>query len=413
MFSVLNSSNDWAKVEKDVCDLLFTVTDRDTEALDEHLAKSDALQVYRMLQVVNKELASIKLENIILTDFLQKNDPIQLQKIDHMRKKSTESRRSSGFQDIQKRKSSSIGSGKVSPTLFRINSRTASTADSGFKHLRKIPVDFHINYKTKCEFAEKLAAEVQQKCAALQKQGIYDIKTLKAHIEELQYRTADTEETLKTFKVQFLQNDFLANATDRQRESYFRKFINIWLRNGRAMLGTMRLKITSIQEHCHQQRTALISKADLSAMLGAVDFQQLQIKREMQSRSLEEKNISIAGLKEASAKATSTLGNEKKNLMALEQKSKVLQEKTNDIGKGITKLEQESKNVEKELDLAMDALRTLKIQVEEYVAPSINDYIFSKQEILALEKEQKLLERKSYIQNIKYQNLLRKLKSQN
>ncbi|XP_055849747.1 uncharacterized protein LOC129914488 [Episyrphus balteatus] len=410
MFSLLNSSHGSPRIDKDVYELLFTVyNQRDTEGLKDCLEKSDALDVFRMVQEVNRELTSVKLENVILIDFLQKNDPRLLVGLDHVRKHSIEIRHST----MERRKSYVDSGGGSSPILGRSESRTTSIGGSTMGSMRRTATDYTINYRAKVEIAEKLAAEIQRHCEVLEAKGTQDIKILKGQIEEVQYRCADTEETIKNFKVQFLQNDVLENATEKQKEAQLRKFINNWLKNGRALLGTMRLKITSIQEKCHQQRTALISKADLSGMLGPVDFEQLQIKRDDQTRSLDEKNISLAGLKEVTGKASLSLAKEKKNLLAIEQKSKALQEKTADVVKGISKLEQESRIVEKELESIKESLKTIKIQVEEFEAPSITDYILKKQELIALEKEEKLLQRKSYIQNIKLQNMNMKLRSRN
>lgn len=243
---------------------------------------------------------------------------------------------------------------------------------------------------------------------------MHDIKLLNARVEELRFRSAETDETAKNFQLHFLSDArdiaFLEKATEKQLERKFRKFVNNWNKNARALLGTMRLRITSLQESCQQHRTALITKADLSGILGAVDFEQLKIKKNEYQKQLDEKNTHMAGLKGVTGKASLAMAEEKQEMMNIEEKSKKISNKIVEVVKAIGKLEKEAKYVDAENVKAVKMLEDLKEQVGRFDAPSVNQYIEQKDELAMLEKEEKMLHRKLYILHMKVNNIAYKCK---
>lgn len=233
-------------------------------------------------------------------------------------------------------------------------------------------------------------------------------------MEEIHYMYEETRETTKIFQLHFMRDDkdlaFLNTATEKQLERKIRKFVNNWLKNARALLSTMRLRITALHEHCQQLRNELLTKADLSGILTSVDFEKLMIKRTELVNALEEKNTHMAGLKGVTGKASLSMSEEKQVMMNIEEESKQLNNKTLDVIKTISKLEKEANQVELENDKDMETLNNLKEQLERYEAPSVHDYIGKKDEVLALEKEEKMLKRKIYILEMKLDNTQRKCK---
>ncbi|XP_055916767.1 coiled-coil domain-containing protein 113 [Eupeodes corollae] len=406
MFNRMNSPRGSPRMDKDIHEVKFPTSynQDNAEAMKECLAKKDSVAAFRMLQRVHKELHLIKLENFVLNDFLQKNDPKLLNDLDNFKKRNAKIRLSM----MEKRKSlvdSSYLGGR--------QSRATSLAGSAIGSLQKPAQEYNLNYRTKIDMAERLIVEIKKQIEVIKAKGVDDIKILKSKIEAMRYQCADRQEIIRNFEMHFLLNDALIYATEKQKIKQFRKYMNKCLKNGKTMLGTMRLKVTSVKEHCHQLRTILISKAEISGMLVPVDFEQLQIKKEEQIRILEEKNINLFGLKEVAGKTAQCLAKEKKNLETLEEKSKILVEKTAKAIKGISKLEKESRVFENELELEEEGLRHFKIQAEEFEAPSILDYINKKQELVALQKEQKRLQRKANIKTMKLKNIISKLRAEN
>lgn len=237
---------------------------------------------------------------------------------------------------------------------------------------------------------------------------------MRGHLEELHFMSVETQETTKNFKLHFLQDErdiaFLNTATEKQLDRKIRKFVNSWIKTARALLATMRLKITALREHCQQLRNELLTKADLSGILTAIDFEKLTIKRTELINSLEEKNVHMAGLKGVTGKASLAMAEEKQIMMNLDDESKLLNSKTVDVIKAIGKLEREANMVEMENEKDIATLKNLKRQLEQFNAPSVNQYMAKKDEVLALEKEEKMLRRKIYIMNMKLDNTQRKCK---
>lgn len=235
---------------------------------------------------------------------------------------------------------------------------------------------------------------------------------LNAKIEELQFRYNETDETMKNFQLHFLKDErdiaFLETASEKQIERKFKKFVNNWLKNARALLSTMRLRITALHENCQQLRSDLITKSDLSGILSAVDFEQLMIKRNELLNSLDEKNAHMAGLKSVTGKASLAMSDEKQIMMNIEEESKSIANKTVDVIKNVSQLEREAKAVEEENKKELKILQSLKEQLERYQAPSVNQYVEKKDELLMLEKEEKMLQRKIYILNMKLNNVYKR-----
>lgn len=235
-------------------------------------------------------------------------------------------------------------------------------------------------------------------------------------MEEMRFSQIETQETAKNFELHFLRDErdliFLNSATEKQLERKFRKFVNNWIKNARALLGTMHLKITALQEHCQQLRNELLTKADLSGILTAIDFEKLIIKRSELLNAMEEKNIHMAGLKGVTGRASLSMAEEKQVMMNIEEESRQLNNKTTEVVKAITKLEKEANAVEVENEKDMQTLENLRSQLERYEAPSVNEYVEKKDEVLALEKEEKMLRRKIYILNMKLDNTQKKCKRQ-
>lgn len=242
-----------------------------------------------------------------------------------------------------------------------------------------------------------------------------EVKQLRAKIEELHYRSEETIETEKNFMLHFLRdsNDiaFLESATERQVERKLRKFTANWFKNARALLGTMRLTIVSLQETCQQHRADLITKADLSGILTAVDFEKLIIKRTELTNELEEKNIHMSGLKGVTGKTSLAMTEEKQAMMNLETEMRYVLNRTEEITRTIAKLEKEVAAVEVNNEKDYVILNELRAQLEEYEAPSITEYIEKKEEALSLEKEEKMLQRKIYILNMKLNNVIRRCRN--
>ncbi|XP_064540944.1 uncharacterized protein LOC135430268 [Drosophila montana] len=377
------------------------------EERKQRLSDLDALEMLRTIEEVQKELAIYKLENYIMVDFLEKNDPkllvgLRQRRTSILKRLQTKRIATDGLQQSSRHSSSKRS---ISMSVYMAGMSTAGTE-------RRKQVDHKLNYKAKAELAEKAATEVEKRVIDIEKNAMVEVKQLRAKIEELYYRSEETIETEKNFMLHFLRDEndaaFLESATERQIERKLRKFTANWFKNARALLGTMRLTIVSLQETCQQHRADLITKADLSGILTAVDFEKLIIKRTELTNELEEKNIHMSGLKGVTGKTSLAMTEEKQAMMNLETEMRNVLNRTEEITRTIAKLEKEVATVQANNEKDHIILGELRAQLEEYEAPSVTEYIEKKEEALYLEKEEKMLQRKIYILNMKLNNVLRR-----
>ncbi|XP_030384860.1 uncharacterized protein LOC115632035 [Scaptodrosophila lebanonensis] len=380
-------------------------TDEERERIHEKL---DALEMLRTIDLLHNDLATLRLENCILVDFLEKNDPKLLIGL--------RQRRTSILKKLQN-KNQRVSLAGSQPQSSRHSSSKRSMAISasiGTGTEKRKAIDYRLNYKAKAEMAEKAAAEVEKRVTDIERNAMVEVKQLRAKIEELRFRSEETIETEKNFILHFLRDEndvaFLETATERQIERKFRKFTANWFKNARALLGTMRLTIISLQETCQQHRADLITKADLSGILTAVDFEKLIIKRTELLNELEEKSNHMAGLKGVTGKTSLSMTEEKQVMMSLEAEMRNVVTRTEDVTRAIAKLEKEVALVQDNNKKDRVVLAQLRTQLYDYEAPSVAEYIERKEEALMLDKEEKMLHRKIYILNMKLNNALRRCK---
>ncbi|KAM7353197.1 cilia- and flagella-associated protein 263 [Cochliomyia hominivorax] len=389
----------------------------------ELLKNIDVLELFRAVQYITHELGMLQLENYFLIDFLQKNDAKLLIGLAQHRATAHSVQgnllRSGGKMSIFSMPVGGGGGASLGGYRSRsITSKSLLTSLSihtlGSQKKVAAAQEYKLNYRAKADMAEKLANEVEKRLNEIERNATHDIKQLRAQMEELNFTYIETQETAKNFELHFLSdaNDlaFLSKATEKQIDRKFRKFVNNWTKNARALLATMRLKITNLHEHCQQLRNELLTKADLSGILTAIDFEKLIIKRAELLNALEEKNVHMAGLKGVTGRAALSMAEEKQIMMNIEQESKRLSAKTIELAKTISKLEKEAEIVEAENEKDIMNLESLRSQLEHYEAPSVNEYVERKNEVLALEKEEKMLRRKIYILQMKLDNTQKKCK---
>ncbi|XP_061388917.1 coiled-coil domain-containing protein 113 [Musca vetustissima] len=378
---------------------------------DERLAKLDALELYQALQDVNRDLAMARLENLYLSDFLEKNDPKLL--IGLQQRRATAHNASSRGRKPELGSTQSVSSSLGTRTRASM-SRSHVTTTTGSSQ-KKTAYDYRLNFRAKADMAEKTANDVEKRVKEIESKASREIKVLRGHMEEMRFMYEETLETITNFQLHFMRDgqdlEFLNSATEKQLERKLRKFVNNWIKNARALLATMRLKITSLQDSCQHVRAELLTKSDLSGILTAIDFEKLMIKRSELLSSLDEKNMHMSGLKAVTGKASLAMTEAKQIMMSIEMESGQLHQKTVEVIKAIGKLEKEAGIVEKENQKDMEALENLRQQLERYEAPSVRQYIEKKNELMALEKEEKMLQRKIYILNMKLENTEKKYKS--
>lgn len=134
------------------------------------ISELDALELYNAVQMVHRELANFKLENHIMVDFLEKNDPKLLVGL--------RNRRASMMKKAQIVATKQTPQGSLAHNSSRHSSKRsismsvhmASSTGGGGTERRKA-LDYKLNFKAKAELAEKAAAEVERRVTDIERNG--------------------------------------------------------------------------------------------------------------------------------------------------------------------------------------------------------------------------------------------------
>lgn len=136
---------------------------------DERLARIDALELYHVVQDTNRELEMYRLENYLLTDFLQKNDPKLLIGLEERRKRAISSQGS-----VLR----STGKSAISMTIRSIG-RSKSLVSKSMKdslsmksQTKAAASEYKLNFRAKAEMAEKLANEIERGVQEMERNGM-------------------------------------------------------------------------------------------------------------------------------------------------------------------------------------------------------------------------------------------------
>lgn len=125
----------------------------------------DSLDMLRTVEEVQKELAIYKLENYIMVDFLEKNDPKLLVGLRQRRTSIVRRMQSKSRQQDNLQQSSRHSSSKRSITMSIHMGAMSQMGE------RRKQVDHKLNFKAKAELAEKAAAEVEKRVIDIEKNG--------------------------------------------------------------------------------------------------------------------------------------------------------------------------------------------------------------------------------------------------
>ncbi|BFF94690.1 uncharacterized protein DMAD_12252 [Drosophila madeirensis] len=139
------------------------------EERDSRLATFDAMDMLRTIEQIHNDVATMKLENYIMVEFLEKNDPKLLiglrQRRTSILKRFQNKQRASfhGSQRMSSRQSSSKRSIPLSTSHLASLSPTATDRRRG--------TEYKLNFKAKAEMAEKRAAEVEKRVVDIERNG--------------------------------------------------------------------------------------------------------------------------------------------------------------------------------------------------------------------------------------------------
>lgn len=144
------------------------------EEQDERLLKIDAIELFQAVQDVNRDLAMTRLENLYLTDFLEKNDPKLL--IGLQQRRATAQNQVLMQQLRGRDATQSMAGGSSARTITRGSisksqmTTTVSTHTAGSQ--KKMPSDYRLNFRAKADMADKTANDVEKRVHEIENAGM-------------------------------------------------------------------------------------------------------------------------------------------------------------------------------------------------------------------------------------------------
>jgi len=129
------------------------------------LSNLDALEMLQTIEMVQKDLAIYKLENHIMVDFLEKNDPKLLVGLRHRRTsilKKLQNQRKQQQDNLQHSSRHSSSKRSISMSIHMASSMGGE---------RRKPIEYKLNYKAKAELAEKATSEVEKRVTDIERNG--------------------------------------------------------------------------------------------------------------------------------------------------------------------------------------------------------------------------------------------------
>lgn len=189
----------------------------------------------------------------------------------------------------------------------------------------------------------------------------------------------------------------------------FRKFIRNYNKNGTIAIEKMRLKCFTLESNYTEKKLELQQRMDMSSILRPVDFEQLKIDIKTLTSTLEEKTANMMGLKNINGSISLQLVDERRQLLALEdrlqgyrEKCKTYRLETEQMCEKIVKIESGIVHWTRMVDELNEKIRC-------YSAPSFENYFQLKIQLRNISKEEYRLKRKRNIALIKLKNLRHKL----
>lgn len=381
----------------------------------------DMLELKRIVDDFNAEVAQTKLENILFERFLEKYAPELLVGINKLMTKHKTATRIQFATNIKSSTdaASELGGYSASMVTTRrggmrqsedaVSIGTTATAFSrstrgaSMRTVDSLRQEQKVGYTMRIEMANKETATVRQQTERKMAKTKTEVRILNAELEELKLSGSEAHASMAEFTEFVLVNGANAETKFIPSERLL-TYCNNWIKGGNAIVETMRLKTCTLKQNCKQQLEALAIKEEQSGILRPIDFEQLEIERRQFQTILAEKYICSKGLKRVTANASLALAVQRKYLQTSEARLRSILGEKDKIQKVTEKFDAESELAEKELDRWQDKIDRLKNLQHTYAAPSIMDYMERKMEVQDWGREISALERKVNICKIKLNN---------
>lgn len=377
----------------------------------------DVIDIFKMLHKVEEEVNYLKLENMVLIDFLEQNDPKMLFGLsdseiaaDVLVSEQTKREEGKIKFNVQARVQRMIREvGATSATSMTSNVKKSAAQSLATIYEARVK-DYRLNYKSKVDLTTKLAKKVRHDINHRERNMEQNIKQIFAEMEEIKYSIKEADDCRESFdrNVVILGTDPNTNHISAEKFIIFSKnFYN----TGMGLMSNLRINLNCFDQDILTLRNEVSSKSEMGGILRKVDFDLMMIKKLRENKTYEDQMNTVHFLKDYHGKVSYTLSYKRKELIQTETELKKLQTKIEILRKSVESIEKEFEYCEQEVESAQKNLDILQNKFETFTAPQISSYIALKETLHNLEKEKKILKQKMYLLNIRLKNAKQKYKS--
>lgn len=382
----------------------------ESEAETEKKNSLDKLNDQQLINLINEketELRHLRLENVVFINFLQSNDPGELEGLESLVKFALDKvwkKKDSLFDNLpapcQDFMRSSCSSARRSIRLDSFNSISSIFEGRGPK----------INLSQKSDMVLKAMEEVQSKLEIFLKKSHRIKRNVRAELEEYSIRERDIKESIDSFEFNILVQG-VDPLTQRIPAEKFVRWMEEWLKSAQLNIEKLRLRTASLKIHYKKVSATLLQRQELGENVHAVDFDQLEIENKHFAEKIELKNIQLIELKRMNGGASLVLTNNKKDLRRLQDEYNGLKAAAAEKEIMIEETGAQCEKIEEEVETAKAKYNDFKKLTISYKVPDVMEYVYIKRQLNDLQNQLKVWYRRKKIQDITINVCLRQLKN--
>ncbi|XP_018567914.1 uncharacterized protein MAL8P1.12 [Anoplophora glabripennis] len=388
----------------------YLMDEEEPERVPEKQNSLEKLNDQQLINAVNgKEIQvrHLRLENKVFTNFLQSNDPTELEGVENIL--------SFALARILDRKEGSLGRLPMpGPDLLRASCSSArrSIRLDSFSSMSSI---FEgrgpkVNLSQKSDMVLKAMEELQSKLEVFSKKAHRNKRNVKAELEEYSVREKDIKESVDSFEFNILVQG-VDPLTQRIPAEKFLRWMEEWLKSAQLNIEKLRLRTASLKIQYKKVSAILLQRQELGENVHAVDFDQIEIENKHFAEKIELKNIQLVELKRMSGGASLVLTNNKKGLRKLQDTYNERKAAVAEKEKMIEETQAECRKIEAEMDEAKEKYNNFKKLTTSYKVPDVMEYVNIKRQLNDLQNKIKVWNRRKKIQDITINACLRQMKN--
>lgn len=323
---------------------------------------------------LHKEMNYLKLENDLFVRYLYKKAPELLQGITGPRVAAVLPGRIHFAVDLQDDQARSRGSSRPQETSMDNHSVTTrktnvSSFAASIRTFDSASGKTRINYTMRIELCDKDCQRFSGDIDSMRSEARDRLRTLTAQLEETRLTNTEAQHTLHEF------HNFLQHAQTKMSLERFTLFYNNYVKNGNALIETMRLRNHTLKQQMIQLQKTLAIKEELSGILRPIDFEQTKNEKEELQRKLTSANTFLMGLKSVAANFRLTLIDQRNCLIQTDNNIVQLGKQIDRCNSDLARYDRVTDEISAEIVQWRERVDSLKHRMATHKVPTVMEYM--------------------------------------